>query len=187
MWIPVGGVASEFARCARGSSPKSPLLNVVESILADSNSPQKHVWRAQIVLMSADERGTAEIMRVTGKTTTCVWRWQARFMSAGVDGLLHDKTRPSRIPPLGVEVADRVVALTLTGPPGETTHWTSAAMAEAVGISGSSVPPRIRPAIWSSTRIRSAMASSAALVSGRMMPCATVRLALLSPGAHNSA
>ena len=99
------------------------------AVAAGRNSPQKHVWRAQIVLLSADGRGTAEIMRLTGKSKTCVWRWQARFMSTGVDGLLHDKTRPSRIPPLGVEVLDRVVALTLTGPSGETTHWTSAAMA----------------------------------------------------------
>ena len=33
--------------------------------------------------------------------------------------LLHDKTRPSRIPPLGPEVAARVVALTLADPPVE--------------------------------------------------------------------
>jgi hypothetical protein len=56
-----------------------------------------------------------------------------------VDGLLRDKTRPSRIPALGEEVAERVVALTRRNPPGETTHWTSAAMAEASGISVSSV------------------------------------------------
>ena len=31
-------------------------------------------------------------------------------MKEGIDGLLHDKTRPSRIPPLGPEVAARVVA-----------------------------------------------------------------------------
>ncbi len=111
----------------------------LSAVVAGRNSPQKHVWRAQIVLLSADGRGTAEIMRLTGKSKTCVWRWQERFMSAGVEGLLHDKTRPSRIPPLGVEVADRVVALTLTDPPGESTHWTSAAMAEAVAISVSSV------------------------------------------------
>ena len=61
-------------------------------------------------------------------------------MTAGVDGLLRDKTRPPRIPPLGADVAARVVALTTTGePPGETTHWTAAAMAAAVGISPSSV------------------------------------------------
>jgi transposase len=41
---------------------------------------------------------TNEIMRRTGKSKTCVWRWQERFMEAGYDSLLHDKTRPSRIP-----------------------------------------------------------------------------------------
>jgi transposase len=61
-------------------------------------------------------------------------------MTAGVEGLLRDKTRPSRIPPLGAEVAARVVTLTTTGePPGETTHWTAGAMAAAIGISASSV------------------------------------------------
>ena len=43
-------------------------------------------------------------------------------MAAGADGLLRDKTRPSRIPPLGAQMAERVVALTLTDPLGETTH-----------------------------------------------------------------
>jgi len=108
-------------------------------VAADRNSPQKHVWRAQIVLLSAQGVGTNEIMRVTGKAKTCVWRWQERFMQAGVDGLLRDKTRPSRIPPLGDAVAAQVVALTLTEPPGETTHWTAAAMATACTVSVSSV------------------------------------------------
>jgi transposase len=60
-------------------------------------------------------------------------------MAAGVDGLLHDKTRPSRVPPLPAGVVERVIALTRSDPPGETTHWTGAAMAEAAGISVSSV------------------------------------------------
>ena len=60
-------------------------------------------------------------------------------MEEGLDGLLRDKTRPSRIPPLGADVAERVVAQTLTDPPGETTHWTGAMMAEAIGVSVSSV------------------------------------------------
>jgi hypothetical protein len=33
-------------------------------------------------------------MAATGKSKTCVWRWQERFMAEGVDGLLRDKTRP---------------------------------------------------------------------------------------------
>ena len=60
-------------------------------------------------------------------------------MQAGYDGLLRDKTRPSRIPPLGSDIAKRVVALTRTDPPAEATHWTATMMAKAVGISASSV------------------------------------------------
>src|SRR3954464_14702063 len=71
------------------------------TVAGDRNAPHKHVWRAGIVLLSADGVGTNEIMRRTGKSKTCVWRWQERFMQAGYDGLLRDKTRPSRIPPLG--------------------------------------------------------------------------------------
>jgi hypothetical protein len=39
----------------------------LEAIVADRNSPQKHVWRAEIVLLTADGLGTSEIMRRTGK------------------------------------------------------------------------------------------------------------------------
>jgi transposase len=91
------------------------------------------------LLLSADGVGTAEIMRRTAKSKSCVWGWQERFMKAGVAGLLRDKTRPSRVKPLGQEAIDRVVALTATPPPHEATHWTSAAMAKAVAISVSSV------------------------------------------------
>ena len=75
----------------------------------------------------------------TGKSKTCVWRWQERFATEGYDGLLRDKTRPSRIPPHGPELAERVVALTLVDPPGETTHWTADMMAKEAGISASAV------------------------------------------------
>ena len=109
------------------------------AIVANRNSPQKHVWRARIVLLTADGLGTAEIMRQTGKSKSVVWRWQERFMRAGVDGLLRDKTRPSRKPPLDRAVIARVIDLTGGPPLGETTHWTAAAMAKAVEISVSSV------------------------------------------------
>ena len=109
------------------------------AIVGNRNVPQKHAWRAEIVLLTADGLGTVEIMRRTGKSKTCVWRWQERFAAEGVDGLLRDKTRPPRVPPLGQEVIDQVVALTATEPPHEATHWTGAAMAKAAGVSVSSV------------------------------------------------
>src|SRR5580658_10827693 len=107
----------------------------LEAIVADWNSPQKHVWRARIVLLTAEGLGTSEVMRRTGKSKTCLWRWQERFMHEGVDGLLRDKTRPPRVPPLAPAVGERVIALTQTDPPGETTHWTATAMAALVRIS----------------------------------------------------
>ena len=104
--------------------------------MGNRNSPQKHVWRCRIVLLTAGGLGTAAIMQQTGKSKSVVWRWQERFMRAGADGLLRDKTRLPSIPPLAEAVIDRVVAPTSADPPGETTHWTAAAMA---GISVSSV------------------------------------------------
>jgi hypothetical protein len=47
----------------------------LEALVADRNAAQKHVWRAQIVLLSADGLGTNEIKRRTTKSKTCVWRW----------------------------------------------------------------------------------------------------------------
>jgi hypothetical protein len=105
----------------------------LKALVQGRNTPQKQVWRAEIVLLTADGVGTNEIMRRTAKSKTCVWRWQERFLEEGFDGLLRDKTRPSRIKPLGAKTAERVVALTLEEPPGETTHWTGALMAKAAG------------------------------------------------------
>ena len=111
----------------------------LEAVVANRNSPQKHAWRCRIVLLTVEGLGTAAIMRQTGKSKSVVWRWQERFMQAGVDGLLRDKTRPPRIAPLAQPVIDRVVTLTSSDPPGEVTHWTAGAMAKVVGISVSSV------------------------------------------------
>jgi transposase len=111
----------------------------LDAIVRDRNSPQKHVWRARIILLSADGMGTVAIMRAVGKDKRAVWRWQERFMHEGIAGLTRDRTRPSRIPPLPAETVDRVIALTNQPPPHEATHWTALAMAKMVGISPSSV------------------------------------------------
>jgi transposase len=111
----------------------------LDAIVRDRNSPQKHVWRARIVVLTAEGNGTNAIARAVGKDKTVVWRWQERFMHKGIAGLTRDKTRPSRIAPLPAATVDRVVALTNQVPPHEATHWTASAMAKAAGISPSSV------------------------------------------------
>ena len=66
----------------------------LDALVAARGSPQEHVWRPRIVLLTDDDLGTVGIMAATGKSKTCVGRWQERFMAEGVDGLLRDKTRP---------------------------------------------------------------------------------------------
>jgi len=111
----------------------------LEAIAIGRTTPQKHVWRARIVLLSADGLGTNAIMAATGKSKTCVWRWQERFMEEGVDGLLRDKTRPPGNAPVPKKLVEEVVRLTLQPPPHEATHWTGRAMSKVVGLAVSTV------------------------------------------------
>ena len=105
--------------------------------MADRTSPQKHVWRARIILATAEGLGTNAIMRRAGVSKRCVWRWQTRFAAEGMVGLLRDKTRPPGTPPLPEARVERVVELTRQAPPGEAAHGTG--RAKAVGISLSAV------------------------------------------------
>ena len=111
----------------------------LEAVIASRSSPQKHVWRARIVLLSADGIGTMEIQRRTGKAKPTIWRWQRRFMEAGVGGLLRDATRPGRKSRLAPAAVGQIVHMTLAGPPGETTHLSGRMMAKAAGVSHRSV------------------------------------------------
>jgi transposase len=111
----------------------------LRAVVANRNSPQKHVWRTKIILLTAEGLGTNGIMRSTGRAKSVVWRWQERFMREGVDGLLRDKTRPPGRKPLDPAIIEQVVALTAEDPSDETTHWTAGLMAKTVGISVSSV------------------------------------------------
>jgi transposase len=111
----------------------------LRGIVSAPLSPQKHVWRARIILLSSDGLGTSAIMAATGKSKTCVWRWQERFMHEGVDGLLRDKTRPPGRAPVPPDRVAQIVRLTQDPPPHEATHWTARAMAKAVGLAVSTV------------------------------------------------
>jgi hypothetical protein len=71
----------------------------LEALTTNRNTPRKLVWRAQIVLATADGQGTFEIMGRAGISRPTVWRWQQRYLDQGVAGLKRDQTRPSRVPP----------------------------------------------------------------------------------------
>ena len=111
----------------------------LEGLIRNGNTPQKLVPRARIALLSDGTRLNGAIAREVGVALPTVHRWQRRVQEQGVNGLLRDKTRPSRIPPLAPDFIERVVEMTLREPPGEATHWSSRTMAAASGVSGTSV------------------------------------------------
>ena len=53
----------------------------------DRNSPQKVIWRAQIVVMWARGDGVTAVVRATGKTKRTAYRWRDRYVAAGIGGL----------------------------------------------------------------------------------------------------
>ncbi len=63
-----------------------------------------------------------------------VWRWQARYLDEGVEGLKRDKRRPSRVPPLPMETRLKVIARTVQETPPNATRWSRSLMAEAMGV-----------------------------------------------------
>jgi hypothetical protein len=66
----------------------------LEAIVGNRNAPQKHVWRAKIILATADGCGTVEIMRRSGKAKPVVWRWQERFMAEGANPIADQMPSP---------------------------------------------------------------------------------------------
>jgi transposase len=111
----------------------------LEGWISGRNTPQKVVWRARIVLQSADRVGVMAIARSIGTSKVTVSRWQERYLAKGIAGLRRDATRPGRIPPLSGETIARVVHKTLHEKPPAGTHWSSRKMAAACGLGYSSV------------------------------------------------
>jgi len=111
----------------------------LEGWVSDRNTPQKLVWRARIVLLSAERVGVMTITRMVGKSKVTVGRWQERYLAKGITGLRRDATRPGRKPPLTMAAIEQVLNKTLHEKPPAGTHWSSRKMAAATGLSYTSV------------------------------------------------
>jgi transposase len=111
----------------------------LQRLVEGRNTPAKVVWRAAIVLAGAERLKPMAIARRVGRSKKCVRTWTQRYIDEGVDGLERDKTRPGRIEPLAQKVKLKVLAKTARATPADATHWSRASMANAIGISPSSV------------------------------------------------
>lgn len=113
--------------------------SALNCLVADGNTPQKIVKRARIVLMNAGGHGVAAIMREVEVSKTTVWRWQEYFVEAGVAGLVKGRSKPPGRQPLVRAIKLAVVEKTVKERPPNATHWSVRTMADAMGISHTSV------------------------------------------------
>ena len=62
----------------------------LERLVKNRNTPQKIVWRSQIVLLAGEGIGAVEVATRVGKSVLTVRRWRRRYAAKGVGGLLKD-------------------------------------------------------------------------------------------------
>jgi transposase len=96
--------------------------------------------RARIVLLAGEGMSDKDIADKLDTDRRVAARWRARFLAAGVDGLLRDATRPGR-PRTAREAGkvEQVVRITTEQTPQGATHWSTRTLAAHLGISASAV------------------------------------------------
>jgi transposase len=124
----------------------SKRLNVIdkdraelERIARNGNTPQKLALRANIALFSADGIATSRIMSQLGTTNPTITRWRNRYETAGIPGLLKDRSRPGRKKRIEDAKVREVVERTLQEKPLHATHWSTRSMADIIGLSPASI------------------------------------------------
>ena len=94
--------------------------------------------RSQIVLQCADGYSDLEVAEDLDRSAKTVSKWRRRFLARGLEGL-RDEPRPGVPRSITDEQVDALILLTLQGSSPQGTAWTRESMAEAIGISASSV------------------------------------------------
>jgi transposase len=127
-----------------GSSVLAPLeLSQAErlelmSLASRRKTAQALALRARIVLACAEGSQNKVVAAQLGLDRQTVGKWRRRFVEHRVDGL-HDEPRsgtPRTIDDVRIET---VIVRTLESLPPDATHWSSRSMAEASGLSVSTV------------------------------------------------
>jgi putative transposase len=96
------------------------------------------VTRAKIVLEAAKATQNLEISKTLGVSRETVGKWRQRFVTRGIEGL-YDECRSGRPRSINDERIAEVVSKTLHSKPKGTTQWSCRDMAEASGVSKSTV------------------------------------------------
>jgi transposase len=110
--------------------------------------PAGDVFRARLILALADGRSYSQIRATLQTTAPTISRWKQRFEEQGLAGLepRHKGSQP-RVANAAVQA--RIARKTQQKPPDGSTHWSCRKMAEALGLSKSTVQR-----VWAQARLK---------------------------------
>ena len=101
-------------------------------------SAQALAQRARVVLACAEGSSNTVVATRLNLTMQTVGKWRRRFVHKRLDGLL-DEARVGTPLRLSDAEIERVLAMTLESTPKNATHWSTRSMAEACGLSHTSI------------------------------------------------
>ena len=110
----------------------------LESFAGSRSLPHGHVQRAKIILLAADGIANLQIASKLAITRETVGKWRRRYLQFGIDGI-YDELRSGRPRTYGDEQIAELIQKTLDTTPDGSTHWSTRTMANAIGISKSTV------------------------------------------------
>jgi transposase len=113
--------------------------SVLREVAASQVAPYRQVVRARALLAAADGVANDRIAADLGVSPTTVRAWRGRFAEEGVARLGRVRSGRGRRPSIPAETVEAIVAATLLQRPAGQTHWSCRAMAEAFGVSPSTV------------------------------------------------
>ncbi len=104
--------------------------------------------RARLILEFAKGRSVQDVGEQFDMRRGTAGKWRRRFIEFGIDGL-YDEQRPGAPRKIGDDKIAAVLAKTLESKPKNATHWSTRTMADACGMSQSTVSR-----IWRAFRIQ---------------------------------
>lgn len=103
------------------------------------STPARLVLRAKIILAAASGRENKDIAAELECTRRTVGTWRKRFAEFGIEGIRKDAPRGGRTPEVRDAHEAEIIRKTTQETPPNATHWSLRTMAEAVGVSHSTV------------------------------------------------
>jgi transposase len=110
--------------------------------------PAGDVFRAKLILALAEGISYRQIVATLGTSAPTIARWKQRFEQDGIEGLnpRHKGSEP-RVADAALQA--KIARKTLQEPPDGSTHWSCRKMAQALGVSKSTVQR-----VWTRMRLK---------------------------------